>query len=76
MAITVEMLRKMAVVVANNAFAEASAISQTHVRTVWSAILVGFFGMLRTQIICSKSAKNFDPKTSLIRGDLKWIPNT
>ena len=32
--------------------------------------------MLRKQNICSKSMKNFDPKKSLIRGDLKWLPDT
>jgi hypothetical protein len=76
MAITVDMLRRMAVVINDDSFAAVCGIPPTNVRTVWSAILIGFFGMLRKQNICSKAVMTFDPKKSLIRGDLKWIPST
>ena len=76
MAITVDMLKRMASVVMDNSFAAAHNIPTTNVRTAWSATLIGFFGMLRKQNICSKAVMTFDPKKSLIRGDLKWISST
>jgi hypothetical protein len=76
LAITTDMLYRMAGVVHSDEFANRTGINAQHVRAVWAAILVGFFGMLRKQNLCSKTVRKFDAKISLIRGDLQWIINT
>jgi len=76
LAVTVDMLRKIQIMVQDGSFARTHGHTQEVVRCVWAAILIGFFGMLRKQNVSSGRARSFDPRRCLLRSDLQYVYGT
>jgi len=76
LAITLQMLRDMHAAILDGSFVHKTGHTYGLVSCVWAAILVGFFGMLRKDNVCSGKARTFNPRRCLLRGDLVFVPET